>query len=159
MNLLDLFTGGTNSAIGQVGKAIGGTLDRFFPKKMTEKEKAEIFMDRIDKDIEREKVSLRDIADARKMFMVEMSHQPQPWLVRMMLGLFRPLAGFLSLWVAFYPYFRPLLNSWFNLDMPNVELSDTKFLAIMGVVTTIILFFFGSGHFGGLSSADRKPGE
>ena len=159
MSFLDIFTGGASSAVSVVGKVANGVMDRFWPKKMSEKEKAEIFLNRIDKDIDREKMSLKDIADARKMFMVEMQTQKQPWIIRIMLGMLRPVAGFCALWVAFYPYFRVLFNSMFSSDLPVVEISDTKFYAIIAVVATIIAFFFGSAHKGGMSSPDRKPGE
>lgn len=159
MNFLDLFTGGASSAVSTVGKVANGVMDRFWPKKMSEKEKAEIFLDRIDRDIDRDKMTLKDIADARKMFMVEMQTQKQPWIVRTLLGLYRPLAGFCALWVAFYPYFRVLLNASFNWNLSKVELPQVEFLAIIGAATTILIFFFGSAHKGGMSAPDRKPGE
>ena len=163
MGLLDIFTGGSatavTSAVQTVGKAAGNVMDRFWPKKMSEREKAEVFLEKIDKDIDRDKMSIQDIADARKMFMVELRTQKQPWLIRFMLGLLRPLAGFCALWVAFYPYFRALFNEWFKWHLPEVDLPQVKFLAVMGVVTTIIVFFFGSAHKGGMSAPDRRPGE
>ena len=91
--------------------------------------------------------------------MVEMQTQKQPWMVRLLLGLYRPLAGYCALWVAFYPYFRALLNQWFGWTLPEVALEQIIYLAIMGVVTTIIIFFFGSAHKGGMSAVDKKPGH
>jgi len=91
--------------------------------------------------------------------LTEMRTQKQPWLVRILLGLYRPIAGFAALWVAFYPYFRALFNEWFGWNLPKVELNQVVYLAIIGVATTILVFFFGSAHKGGMSAPDRKPGE
>lgn len=159
MGWLDIFTGGATTALKSLGNAANGFLDRWVPKKMSEKEKAEVFLERLDRDIDKEKMNIKDIADARKMFMVEMQTQKQPWFVRLMMGLYRPLAGYCALWVAFYPYFRALFNEWFGWSLPEVTLEQVIYLAIMGVVTTIIIFFFGSAHKGGMSAPDRKPGE
>lgn len=138
-----------------IGKGVGNLLDRKWPKKMSQKESADLFMAKIDKDIEQGKIAADSVADARKMFMVELRTQKQPWLVRSLLGIYRPIAGFAALWVAFYPYFR----TFWPETLPVVALKQYEFIGVMAVVTTIIIFFFGSAHKGGMSSPERKPGE
>ena len=60
MGWMDLFTGGATSTIKAVSKTANGVMDRFWPKKMAEKEKAEMFLERIDRDIKD-----KDIKDVR----------------------------------------------------------------------------------------------
>lgn len=151
--------GAAKEVVTGAGKAVSNVMDRWWPKKMSQKETAEMFLERLDRDIDRDKMTLGDITNARKMFMVEMQTQKQPWIVRSLLGIYRPFAGFVALWVVFYPWFRALLNEWFTWNLPKVELEQIIYLAIIGVATTILVFFFGSAHKGGMSAPDRKPGE
>lgn len=154
MSLQSLLLGGAGEVLGKVGSGISNILDRAFPKKMSQREAAELYLAKIDRDIDRNRISAEGIADARKMFMVEMRTQKQPWIVRFLLGMYRPIAGYLALWVGFYRYLRV----WFPF-LPEVVLPQIEFIAVMGIVTTIVVFFFGSAHKGGMSSPERRPGE
>ncbi len=118
----------------QVGNATGSILDRVgFTKKLSEGE-------RVDKYLTAFGISEESTDSARKMFATEMQTQKQPWLIRFLNGLVRPLGGLGALATEFYAIWAENLAIWFNFAYREVQISTEQHL----VLGAIIAFYFGS---------------
>lgn len=116
------------------GKGIGSVMDRFgFTEKLGES-------DKIDKYATLFKISEDSTDSARNMFVTEMSTQKQPWLIRTLNGLVRPIGGLGSLLTEFYAIWGANLGQWFRFNYIEVQISTEQHL----VLGTIIAFYFGS---------------
>lgn len=115
---------------GVVAKEVG---DRFFPKKMSEAEKvvayAEIF-----------KISEASTDSARKMFITEMQTQKQPWLIRMLNGLVRPIGGLGATLTEFYVIWGANLGEWWQFKYVPITLTTEQHIFL----GTCVAFYFGS---------------
>ena len=121
-------------ALGQVGKAAGSLMDRVgFTKKLSEAE-------RIDKYVQVFSISEASTDSARQMFMTEMQTQKQPWLIRLLNGLVRPVGGLGALATEFYAIWGGNLGQWFDFTYIEVKISTEQHL----VLGAIIAFYFGS---------------
>lgn len=116
-----------------VGNGVSNILDRIVPKKMSES-------DRIDKYAQLFGISEASTADARKMFMVEMQTQKQPWLIRMLNGFVRPFGGIGSLATEFYGVWGANIALWFGFPYRPIVITIEQHV----VFGTIIAFYFGS---------------
>lgn len=116
--------------VGAVAKDVG---DRFWPKKMTELEKmthyAQIFA-----------ISEASTDSARKMFMTEMQTQKQPWVIRWLNGLVRPVGGLGALFTEFYVIWGSNVAEWTGTTYIPVELSMEQHVFLLSIVA----FYFGS---------------
>ena len=81
---------------GHIGKAAGSVMDRIgFVKKLSEAE-------RIDSYSKIFKISEDSTDSARQMFITEMNTQKQPWIIRLINGLVRPLGGLAAILTELY---------------------------------------------------------
>jgi hypothetical protein len=120
--------------LSQTGKAVGSIMNRFgFTEKLSEAE-------RIDKYSALFKISEASTDSARKMFMTELTTQKQPWLIRLLNGLVRPLGGLGALTTEFYAIWGSNLGQWLGFKFIKVEISTEQHL----VLGAIIAFYFGS---------------
>jgi len=134
----DFFSGNTAAGVveagaGAVGKGVSNILDRWWPKKLSE-------LERISAISEAMKLSEQSTDSARQMFMVELRTQKQPWLIRMLSGLVRPLGGLGALGIEFFNMMAPNLAIWTGSDFVRVTLTTEEHL----VLGAIIAFYFGS---------------
>lgn len=121
-------------AIKPIGAGIGSVMNRIgFTEKLSE-------ADRIDKYANIFKISETSTDSAREMFMTEMSTQKQPWVIRFLNGLVRPLGGIGSLMTEFYAIWGANLGQWLGFKYIPVTLSTEQHL----VLSAIIAFYFGS---------------
>ena len=119
---------------GQVGKAAGSIMNRIgFTEKLSDAE-------RIDKYATLFKISEDSTDSARQMFMTEMSTQKQPWPIRFLNGLVRPIGGLGALATEFYAIWGANLGVWFKFEYIPVEITVPQHL----VLGSIIAFYFGS---------------
>lgn len=120
--------------LGSVGKAAGSVMNRFgFTEKLSDAE-------RIDKYATLFKISENSTDSARQMFMTEMSTQKQPWIIRLLNGLVRPIGGLGALTTEFYAIWGANLGQWFGFKYIKVEITTEAHL----VLGAIIAFYFGS---------------
>lgn len=122
--------------VGQAGKGIGSVMNRLgFTEKMGES-------DRIDKYATIFKISEGSTDSARQMFMAEMSTQKQPWLIRFLNGLVRPVGGIGALTTEFYAIWGGNLAEWCHFKYIEVVITMEQHL----VLGAIIAFYFGSRY-------------
>jgi len=116
-----------------VGGGIGSLMNRIgWTEKLAEGE-------RWDKIIEASEIAFKDVESARNMLMIEMQTQKLPWIVGLINGFFRPLAGYMSLLYLFEFTIAEALNQFdfFNwVATTHSPVTDGCALAIIG-------FFFG----------------
>jgi hypothetical protein len=74
------------------------------------------------------------------MFVAEMKTQKQPWLIRLLNGLVRPLGGLGALGIEFFNILAPNLSNWLDGEFIRVPLTTEEHL----VLGAIIAFYFGS---------------
>jgi len=103
------------------------------PKKMSEIEKASEYAQLMG-------LSEASTDSARKLFMTELATQKQPWLIRLLNGLVRPLGGLGALLTEFYVIWGENLAEWFSHVHKPISLDTSQHL----VLGTIIAFYFGS---------------
>jgi len=103
------------------------------PKKMSEHEKmtqlAQLF-----------NISEQSTDSARQMFMTELRTQKQPWLIRFLNGLVRPVGGLGALLTEFYSIWGENIAEWLRFNYHPVTITNAQHL----VLSTIIAFYFGS---------------
>jgi hypothetical protein len=136
--ILDFFTGNTAAGVveagaGAIGKGVSNILDRWWPKKLSELERLQA----IAKAME---LSEASTDGARQMFVAEMKTQKQPWLIRLLNGLVRPLGGLGALGIEFFNILAPNLSNWLDGEFIRVPLTTEEHL----VLGAIIAFYFGS---------------
>jgi len=132
--LTSLGIGTIKEAITGVGKAAGSIMNRIgFTEKLSESE-------RIDKYSTLFGISEASTDSARKMFMTELQTQKQPWIIRVLNGLVRPVGGLGSLATEFYVIWGDNLGVWFGFKFVPITLSIEQHL----VLGSIIAFYFGS---------------
>ena len=132
--------------LGQVGKAAGSVMNRVgFTEKLSEGQ-------RIDKYSTLFGISEASTDSARKMFMMELQTQKQPWPIRFLNGLVRPLGGLGALATEFYAIWGANLGVWCGFRYIKVEITGEQHL----VLGTIIAFYFGSRLKEVLSGASTK---
>ena len=120
--------------LGQVGKAAGSVMNRFgFVEKLSEAEK-------IDKYIQVFGISETSTDSARKMAIVQMQTQKQPWIIRLLNGFVRPFGGIGALTTEFYAIWGANLGIWFGFTYIPVTITIEQHL----VLGAIIAFYFGS---------------
>lgn len=121
-------------ALGKVGDAAGSIMDRVgWTKKLSESE-------RIDKYVTAFGISESSTESAREMFMTEMRTQKQPWIIKLLNGLVRPLGGLGALATEFYAIWGANLGAWLGFTYIPVEINTSQHL----VLGSIIAFYFGS---------------
>jgi hypothetical protein len=119
---------------GQIGKAAGSIMNRIgFTEKLSEEK-------RIDKYSTLIGISEASTDSARQMFMTELSTQKQPWLIRILNGLVRPVGGLGALATEFYAIWGANLGSWFKFKFIPITITTEQHL----VLGAIIAFYFGS---------------
>ena len=122
--------------LSQAGKGVSSIMNRIgFTEKMAEG-------DRIDKYAAIFKISEDSTDSARQMFMTEMKTQKQPWLIRSLNGLVRPLGGIGALAVEFYAIIGATFAEWYNFKYTEVTITMEQHL----VLGAIIAFYFGSRY-------------
>lgn len=120
--------------LGTIGKAADSIMDRVgFTKKLAEAE-------RIDKYVKLFGISENSTDSARKMFMAEMATQKQPWVIRLLNGLVRPIGGLGALGTEFYALWGANLGIWFSFEFVPIVITTPQHL----VLGSIIAFYFGS---------------
>ncbi|MEA3313036.1 MAG: hypothetical protein U9Q18_01525 [Caldisericota bacterium] len=120
--------------LGQVGKAAGSVMNRLgFVEKLSEAE-------RIEKYSKLFAISEASTDSARQMFMSEMATQKQPWIIRILNGMVRPLGGLGALITEIYAVWGANLGQWFGFPYIKVEITTEQHLVLSG----IIAFYFGS---------------
>lgn len=119
--------------VGGVGKAANNLLDRWVPKKMSEGE-------RFDRYVRILGISEGSTQDARKMFMVEMQTQKQPWIIKLLNGFVRPFGGLGALATEFFVIWGENLARWFGVGFDKITLGTEQHLVLGG----IIAFYFGA---------------
>lgn len=120
--------------VGQVGKAAGSIMNRIgFTEKLSDSE-------RIDKYAKLFGISEASTDSARKMFATEMQTQKQPWPIRFLNGLVRPVGGLGALATEFYAIWGANLSKWLDFQYVKVEINVEQHL----VLGAIIAFYFGS---------------
>jgi hypothetical protein len=120
-------------ALDKVGSAVSNVADRFWPKKMTELERMQYLAEMF-------KISEESTDSARQMFMTEMKTQPQPWMIRLLNGLVRPLGGLGALFTEFYALWGANVSHWLDVSFTPIVISTEAHV----VLATIICFYFGS---------------
>lgn len=136
------------TGISAIADIAGGVLDRIWPKKMSEEEKATAKVEFTKIMLAEKQQELDSVASARAMAMKQGENAPS--IVRIIRGLIRPLAGFtamgtwtLSVWLKFYIAYVPWAEAGFNVaKAPDVTklLSNWDYAIIGGVMT----FYFGT---------------
>jgi len=146
-NILSKISGGAvKEVLNGAGKGIGSVMNRFgFTEKLSESEK-------IDKYSTLFKISEDSTDSARQMFMVEMKTQKQPWVIRILNGLVRPLGGLGALSVEFYAIMGANFGQWFGFPYIEVKIETEQHL----VLGAIIAFYFGSRLKETLSGSSTK---
>lgn len=120
--------------LGTVGKAADSIMDRAgFTKKLSEAE-------RIDKYIKVFGISETSTDSARKMAIVQMQTQKQPWIIRLLNGFVRPFGGIGALTTEFYAIWGANLGVWFGFTYIPIVITTPQHL----VLGSIIAFYFGS---------------
>ncbi len=145
--------GGAIEGVGKVADVVGGVLDRFWPKKMTEAEKARVTKELKRVLIEEKAQEITDVINARAMAMKEVENAP--YSVRLIRGLFRPYAGYLvvTIWastvaVRFYAAIAP----WATRRGPGAMSGPPDLAGLLtgwdfGVIMLVLGFFFGTRSF------------
>ena len=119
---------------GQVGKAAGSIMNRIgFTEQLSDSE-------RIDKYAKLFGISEASTDSARKMFATEMQTQKQPFIIRFLNGLVRPVGGLGALATEFYAIWGANLSGWLDFQYVKVEINVEQHL----VLGAIIAFYFGS---------------
>ena len=116
-----------------LGSAASNIADRFWPKKMTEFERMEKYAVLFN-------ISEQSTDSARKMFMTEMQTQPQPWFIRMLNGLVRPIGGLGALFTEFYALWGENVSRWLGIEFTPIVINNAAHF----VLGSIIAFYFGS---------------
>lgn len=134
----DFFSGNTAAGVveagaGAVGKGVSNILDRVWPKKLSE-------LERLTAISEAMKLSEASTDGARQMFMTELRTQKQPWLIRFLNGLVRPLGGLGALGIEFFNILAPNLAVWLDAPLQRIPITVEEHL----VLGAIIAFYFGS---------------
>lgn len=148
---------------------LGGVLDRIWPKKMTEEERAEAGKQFRRLLMEEKGQEIQDVISARAMAMKEAENAP--YAVRLIRGLFRPYAGYLTVtvWastvaVRFYAAFHSWAAAGFPAadgppaakalagDGPLAGGGPPDLAALLtgwdfGVIMLVLGFFFGTRSF------------
>lgn len=120
--------------VGQVGKAASSIMNRIgFTEKLSEAE-------RIDKYVTLFGISESSTDSARQMFMTEMATQPQPWLIRLLNGVVRPVGGIGALLTEFYALWGSNVSIWLDIDFIPIAISTEQHLFL----GSICAFYFGS---------------
>lgn len=115
------------------GKAASNLLDRWVPKKMTE-------VERMEKYIQAFGISESSTDSARQMFMAEMRTQKQPWVIKMLNGFVRPFGGIGALSTEFFVIWGKNLGVWFGFAFTPITLTVEQHL----ILGAIIAFYFGT---------------
>lgn len=131
-------------AIGGIAKGIndiaGNVMDRFWPKKMNEKEKVNAMLQH---DQVLAQTEVQDVNKAREMWQTFLMTQKLPWLPRFLNGMYRPTAGFFALFYLTDRFWGPLLTQYVDgFTWVPIE----RDVWIDGMVAVIIYFFFGYRH-------------
>ncbi len=143
--------GGAIEGVGKVADVVGGVLDRFWPKKMTEAEKAQVTKELKRVLIEEKAQEITDVINARAMAMKEAENAP--YSVRLIRGLFRPYAGYLvvTIWASTVAVrFYAAVKSWAALGFSATRTPDLAGLLTgwdFGVIMLVLGFFFGTRSF------------
>jgi hypothetical protein len=116
-----------------LGSAASNIADRFWPKKLSEAEKMKYYATLFD-------ISEKSTDSAREMFMTEMQTQSQPWLIRVLNGLVRPLGGLGALFTEFYALWGENVSRWLGIEFTPINISVEAHL----VLGSVIAFYFGS---------------
>lgn len=142
--------------VGSVADLLGGVLDRIWPKRMTEEERAEAGKQFRRLLMEEKAQEIQDVISARAMAMKEAENAP--FAVRLVRGLLRPYAGYVAVnvWastvaVRFYAALKP----WAEAGFPAGEGSTARAPGLAGLLTTwdygvimlVLGFFFGTRSF------------
>jgi hypothetical protein len=139
------------SDIVDISKIVGGVLDRVWPKKMTEEEKASATKEFQAILLAEKSKEIDDVVSARALAAKEAENAP--YLVRLVRGLFRPMAGYLamSLWggsvvLRIYVSLAAWSRSGFDLEKtPDLAALLTSW--DFGVIMLVLGFFFGTRSF------------
>jgi len=123
-------------ALKTVGSGVSNVLDRFLPKKMSQREWTDYWL-------EKAKMETNDAMSARMMDMAMSIHQQQPWLVRLLKGLVTPYGGIGALTIFFFNILAPNLAKWTGYPFSRTELTPGEELILGG----IIAFFFGYRYY------------
>jgi hypothetical protein len=134
----DFFMGNTAAGVVKagaesVGKGVSNILDRWWPKKLSELERLTAYAEAL-------KISESSTDGARQMFMTELRTQKQPWIIRLMNGLVRPLGGLGALGIEFFNILAPNLAVWFDTPFTRITITTPEHV----VLASIIAFYFGS---------------
>lgn len=120
--------------LGTVGGAADSIMDRVgFTKKLSESE-------RIDKYVKLFGISENSTDSARKMFMMELRTQPQPWIIKLLNGFVRPFGGIGALTTEFYALWGANLGVWFGFEFIPITITVPQHF----ILGSIIAFYFGS---------------
>jgi hypothetical protein len=136
--IADFFMGNTAAGIvkagaGAVGKGVSNILDRWWPKKLSELERLDAYSKALS-------ISEASTDSARQMFMTELRTQKQPWLIRFLNGMVRPLGGLGALGIEFFNILAPNLAVWLELPLTRITITTPEHI----VLASIIAFYFGS---------------
>jgi hypothetical protein len=136
--IADFFMGNTAAGVvkagaGAVGKGVSNILDRWWPKKLSELERLTAYSEALS-------ISEASTDSAREMFMTELRTQKQPWVIRFLNGLVRPLGGLGALGIEFFNILAPNLAVWLELPLTRITITVPEHL----VLASIIAFYFGS---------------
>jgi hypothetical protein len=126
------------SLIGPLSGLVKEVVNRVLPQKLSEEERrklemeaealsAKLLMDKYAQEVE-------DVVNARALAIKE--NENAPFLVRLIRGLFRPLAGFTCLIVWAYTIVSPTFGG------PELKLGQMDYFVIL----TVFSFYFGLRH-------------
>jgi len=120
--------------LSEIGKGAGSIMNRFgFTPKMSDSEK-------IDKFVEVLHLDEASTDSAREMFITEMQTQKQPFVVRLLNGLVRPLGGLGAIGVEFYAIVGENISSWFGIKYLPIVMTTEQHVFLLGISA----FYFGS---------------
>ena len=143
--------GAAIEGVGKVADVVGGVMDRFWPKQMTEGEKATATKE-LRRVLMEEKVQeISDVISARAMAMKEA--EGAPYMVRIIRGLFRPYAGYVvvTIWASTVAVrFYAAVNSWAAASFTASKAPDLAALLTgydFGVIMLVLGFYFGTRSF------------
>lgn len=145
MSFFGLLTGADTAKefVKGAGKAASNIMDRFWPKKMNEAERIQAVKDIAQIDLERSDVEVKDVNQARQMWMTFLQTQKVPWLARFLNAMFRPVAGFIALMYLTDKFWSQMIRAFY----PGFEWTAiVRDPVTDAAVTTIIWFFFGYRH-------------
>uniref|UniRef100_A0A6M3KZ14 Holin n=1 Tax=viral metagenome TaxID=1070528 RepID=A0A6M3KZ14_9ZZZZ len=133
MGILD-FLNPAKPVIDALGSAVKFVGERVLPpKKMSEIEKSSHYVQLFG-------ISESSTDSARQMFITAMQTQKQPYLIRVLNGVVRPLGGIGALITFFYTIWGENLAIWFEFVYRPIKLSIEDYL----LLGSIIAFYFGS---------------